>query len=329
MVEVLQCDEFGGPEVLRVVEIADPPLEPDEVRYDVRAFALNRADLMFLRGEHYTIPTFPSCIGQEAAGIVTEVGSAVTRFVVGDRVSALPFFTQRHGVQGRGAVTPEDYLAPLPDGVDFVRGTALWMQYLTPWFAFVEAARLRAGDTVLVMAAASSAGLGALQIARMLGLRTIATVRSERKAEALRRAGADAVVIAGRDDLAAAVRAVSEDRGIAAAFDPIGGDSLSDYADLLAHGATVLGYGTLSDEQPVVPVAAMVRAAAVFHPYSMFNHVVDPEQRDRAVSAISHGLQSGDLDPVIDRVFPFEQYLDAYRYMESNLQVGKIVVSVD
>lgn len=326
MPDVLQVPEFGGPEVLRVVDIEDPPLAPDEVRYDVKAFALNRADLMFLRGEHYTIPTFPSRIGQEAAGVVTEVGSAVRDFAVGDRVSALPFFTHQHGVQGRSAVTPSDYLAHLPNSIEFVRGTAIWMQYLTPWFALTEAATLRRGDVVLVTAAASSAGLGAIQVARHLKLRTVATVRSGAKEEVVRRQGAHAVAVEGRDDLARLVDGVSGGEGIRVALDPIGGTSLLGYADLLAQGATVFGYGTLSDEQPVVPVAAMVRRRALFHPYSMFNHVCDPHQRHRAVGAISRALERGELDPVIDRVFPFREHLAAYRYMESNAQVGKIVV---
>ncbi|SDS80250.1 zinc-dependent alcohol dehydrogenase family protein [Microterricola viridarii] len=326
MPSIVQCHEFGGPEVLRVVECADAPLGPGEVRYDVGAFALNRADLMFLRGEHYTIPSFPSRIGQEAAGVVTELGEGVTAFQLGDRVTALPFFTSTHGVQGTSAVTPAEYLTRVPAALDLEQGTAIWMQYLTSWFAFVEVARLRPDDTVLITAAASSAGLGALQIARLLGVRAIATVRSAAKADLVRAQGADAVVVTGRDDLSAAVRDVSGGAGIAASFDPIGGRSLFDYADLLAEGATVLAYGTLSDEQPSVPVAAMVRANAVFHPYSMFNHMREPGQRARAVAAISAALETGRLAPIIDRVFDFHELIDAYRYMESNAQNGKIVV---
>ena len=328
MSRIVQCEQFGGPEVLRVVDAEDPPLLPGEVRYDVRAFALNRADLMFLRGEHYTIPEFPSRIGQEAAGVVTEIGPGVTGFAVGDAVTAVPFFTQRHGVHGTSAFTPAGFLTRMPREIDFARGTSLWMQYLTPWFAFVEVARLTKGDTLLVTAAASSAGLGAIQIARYLGVHTVATVRTPAKAELLYGQGADAVVVEGNGGLASAVREVSGGRGIDAAFDPIGGDSLLSYSGLLARGAVVLGYGTLSDRQPVVPVADMVRADAVFHPYSMFNHVIDPEQLARATRAILSGIDAGELDPVVDRVFPFAELLDAYRYMESNRQAGKIVVEV-
>lgn len=328
MINVVHCVEFGGPEKLQVNVIEAPPIAADEVRYAVEAFALNRADLMFMFGEHYTVPTFPSRIGQEAAGVVTEVGADVTKFQVGDRVTAIPFHTLQHGVQGDSAITPERYVTTVPAGLEAPHATSIWMQYLTPWFAFAEATTLTPGQTVLITAAASSAGLGAVQIASMLGLRSIATIRTPEKEAIVRAQGATDVVVVGRDNLAQAVQRVSEGAGIAAAFDPIGGDSLHAYSALLAHGAIVFGYGTLSDVQPVVPIADMVRAAATFHPYSMFNHVVHDEQLQRAITAIKSGLEAGTLKPVIDRVFPFTQLIDAYRYMETNKQIGKIVVEV-
>jgi NADPH:quinone reductase-like Zn-dependent oxidoreductase len=320
--------KYGGPEVLQVEEQEQRSLADREVRLDVLAFALNRADLMFIHGEHYTIPVFPSRIGSEAVGIVTEVADGVHEFAVGDRVTAIPFFTTTDGVQGASAVVPADFLTPAPIGLDDAEACSVWMQYLTPYFAFEEVARLRKGDTVLITAAASSAGLGALQMACVLGLRTVATTRSPDKVELLLRSGATAAVVMGSDDLGAEIDRVSGGRGLAAAFDPVGGTSLDGYVDHLARGATVFGYGTLSDRLPEIPVAAMCRAQAVFHPYSMFNHVVDPEQRARGCKVILDAIQAGELRPTIDRVFGFDQVVDAYHYMESNQQAGKIVVRV-
>ncbi|MBU2694464.1 zinc-dependent alcohol dehydrogenase family protein [Pimelobacter sp. 30-1] len=318
-------ERFGGPEVLQSGAFEDRPLGPRDVRLDVAAFALNRADLMYLHGEHYTIPEFPARIGSEASGIVTEVGADVSELAVGDRVATIPFFTQ-DGVQGTSAVFPADYVVPVPGDLDDVHACAVWMQYLTPYMAFKEVRDLGRGDVVLVTAAASSAGLGALQLCRELEIATVATTRSAAKADLLRASGATAVVV-GDDDLSAAIAEVSGGRGIDAAFDPIAGDSLSRYVDDLAPGATVFGYGTLSDEQPVIPVAAMCRAGAVFHPYSLFNHIGIPDQRRRGVELISKAVAGGSLRPRVDRVFGFADALDAYRYMESNAQAGKIVVT--
>jgi NADPH:quinone reductase-like Zn-dependent oxidoreductase len=181
---------------------------------------------------------------------------------------------------------------------------------------------------VLITAAASSAGLGALQLARVLGLRTIATTRTPDKLELLRRNGATSAVVIGTCDIGEEIDRVSGGRGLAAAFDPVGGTSLAGYVDHLAKGATVFGYGTLSDRLPVIPVAGMCRAQAVFHPYSMFNHVVDPQQRARGCKVVLDAIAAGELRPTIDRVFEFDQVVDAYHYMESNQQAGKIVVRV-
>lgn len=324
---VLYFEELGGPEKLRIGPWPRRPLRPGEVRLRVQAFALNRADLMYLNGEHYTIPDLPTRIGSEAVGTVIEVAPGVTGVALGDRVSTMPFFTP-DGVQGDVAVVPADYLAPADDRLGDAQACSVWMQYLTPYLAFVEVCRLRPGDAVLVTAATSTAGLGAVEIARSLGLSTIATTRSPGKADLLREAGATAVAVAGTDDLGRVIAEATGGRGVDAAFDPIGGRSLADYVDHLAQGAVVLGYGTLSDEQPEIPVAAMCRARAVFHPYSMFNHIDDPRQRRGAVRFISDRITTGELTPRVDRVFPFEEAVEAYRYMQSNQQAGKIVVTV-
>lgn len=146
------------------------------------------------------------------------------------------------------------------------------------------------------------------------------------KAEILRESGATAVVV-GDAGLARAISRASEGKGLRAAFDPLGGDSLARYVDHLAPGATVFGYGTLTDRQPVVPAAAMCRARAVFHPYSMFNHVSDPGQRARGTALVGEAIRSGRLRPRVDRVFDFGHVTDAYRYLRSGSQAGKIVVT--
>lgn len=320
--------ELGGPEVLAVEAASPRQVAENDVRIDVAAFALNRADLMFIHGEHYTIPEFPSRIGSEAVGIVTEIGENVTAFNVGDRVTSIPFFTTTDGVQGTTAVLPADYLTLAPAELSDAEACSIWMQYLTSYFAFAEVADIGSEDTVLVTAAASSAGLGAIEIARALGAKVVATTRSEKKRSLLLEAGANAVALMGVDDLGEVIDRTTDGKGVRVAFDPVGGESLSTYVDHLAPNAVVFGYGTLSDLQPSVPMAAMCRTQSVFHPYSMFNHVGREDERRRGVDFILERIGSGALRPRVDRVFAFDQVLDAYRYMESNEQSGKIVVEI-
>lgn len=320
--------ELGGPEVLSVEDASPRPVADNDVRIDVAAFALNRADLMFIHGDHYTIPAFPSRIGSEAVGTVTEIGKNITAFNIGDRVTSIPFYTTTDGVQGTTAVLPGDYLTLAPPELSDAQACSVWMQYLTSYFAFAEVANLGSNDTVLVTAAASSAGLGAIEVARALGAKVIATTRTEKKRSILLEAGANEVALVGVDDLGEVIDRITDGKGVRVAFDPVGGESLSTYVHHLAPNAVIFGYGTLSDLQPVIPMAAMCRTQSVFHPYSMFNHVGRADERQRGVDFILEGLGSGALRPRVDRVFAFDQVLDAYRYMESNEQSGKIVVEI-
>lgn len=318
----------GGPEVLQFDELPLPEPGPDEVRFKVHAFALNRADLMFIHGDHYTLPAFPSRIGSEASGVVDRVGDRVTTFKPGDRVTAIPFYTQRHGVQGEYAVVPEEYLTPWPPGLSEVEACSVWMQYLTPYFALVEEGRLTPEDHVLVTAASSSAGIGTVQLVKMLGAQVITTTRTPDKKAFLNELGADAVIVTDEQDVAGEILRVTSGRGVRLVFDPIGGTSVQRYVEALAPHAIIFAYGSLSDEDPVAPLAPMVRKAAVLHPYSMFNHVNQPAQRSRGIEVITRGIAGGRLRPIIDRCFPYHEALQAYTYMESNQQKGKIVVQV-
>jgi len=320
--------KFGGPEVLAVEAASPRQVGENDVRINVAAFALNRADLMFIHGEHYTIPVFPSRIGSEAVGTVTEIGENVTAFSIGDRVTSIPFFTTTDGVQATTAVLPADYLTLAPPELSDAQACSVWMQYLTSYFAFAEVASLGSEDTVLVTAAASSAGLGAIEIARALGAKVVATTRSEKKKSLLLEAGANEVALLGTEDLGQVIDRATGGKGVRVAFDPVGGESLDTYVHHLAPGAIIFGYGTLSDLQPVIPMAAMCRTQSVFHPYSMFNHVGRADERRRGVKFVLEGISSGALRPRVDRVFAFDQVGDAYRYMESNEQSGKIVVEL-
>lgn len=181
---------------------------------------------------------------------------------------------------------------------------------------------------MLVTAAASSAGLGAIEIARALGAKVVATTRSEKKRSLLLEAGANEVALVGVDDLGEVIDRTTDGKGVRVAFDPVGGESLGTYVHHLAPNAVIFGYGTLSDLQPVIPMAAMCRTQSVFHPYSMFNHVGRADERRRGVDFILQRISSGALLPRVDRVFAFDQVLDAYRYMQSNEQSGKIVVEI-
>ncbi|NKB39275.1 MAG: zinc-binding dehydrogenase [Gammaproteobacteria bacterium] len=326
MNKIVQFKEFGGPEKLQFTSLEPGKLEAGEVLFKVDAFALNRADILFLNGHHYSLPNFPSRIGSEAAGVVEAVGSGVTNFKPGDKVSSIPFHNDAYGTQGEWAIVPEQYLCSWPDSLSAEEACSVWMQYLTAYYALFEVGKLTENDYVLIPAASSSAGIGAIQLTEEAGAKAIATTRTQDKAEFLLTAGASFVVVTEDENLAERILEITGGQGVRLVYDPIAGSFTKAYLDALARHAIIFLYGLLGGDATEVDIVAMVRKAAVIHPYSMFNHVCEAEQLEKGKDYIFSRLLNGSLRPLVDRVFDFEQTLDAYRYMETNQQKGKIVV---
>ncbi|QLC25216.1 zinc-dependent alcohol dehydrogenase family protein [Parasphingopyxis algicola] len=327
MPKIVQFHELGGPEVLKIEEWEAPALQEGEVLLDVAAFALNRADILFFQGLHYTFPNMPSRLGSEASGTIAAVGEGVDDFAVGDKVSTIPFANARYGVHGEQAVAHQDFLAPWPDELSAIEATSIWMQYLTAYYPIVEIGEAREGDFVLVTAASSSAGLGAIEIARDAGASVIATTRSGSKSDAILSAGAHHVIATDKEDVAGRIMEISGGKGVRVIYDAVGGSLYDRYLDALAEDARIILYGLLDDEPTKIDVVKMVRKNAIMHPYSMFNEVRHAERLERGMAYILERLKDGRFKPRInDQVFTMENAVDAYRYMLGGEQIGKIVV---
>lgn len=316
----------GAPRlVIRAVEGREPG--PGEVRYRVHAIGLNRADLAYMQGGHYTATVYPSRICYEAAGTVDAVGEGVSEFQVGDRVSAIPFGDHAYCVGAESAITPADYLGEWPAGYPAAEAAAIWMQYCTAYFPFKELAPVSRGDTVLVSAASSSAGLGAIQIARLLGATVIASTRTPDKQEFLLRAGAHHVVTMSEGTLAEQILACTGGEGVRLVYDAVGGRFMHQYADAVAQDAQIFVYGAVAGDSTIhAPILPLIRKGAVIRLYSLINVARDLAAVRRARLFISLALRAGALRPIVDRVFPFERAADGFEYMQSGAQRGKIVL---
>ncbi len=207
------------------------------------------------------------------------------------------------------------------------------MQYLTAYGALVDIAGLTQGDAAVISAASSSVGLAAIQIARHVGAIPIATTRTSAKRAALLAAGAAAVVATDEDDVAAAIKAASGGDGARVVFDPVGGPLVGRLASGMgrgAHGrpALLFQYGGLSGEATPFPTVDAFRTGLSMRTYTLMEINDDPERLARGKAFVLAGLASGALTPRIARTFPLDQIVEAHRFMESNEQIGKIVVTV-
>jgi NADPH:quinone reductase-like Zn-dependent oxidoreductase len=284
---------------------------------------------MFRNGQYLESPVLPSRLGYEAAGIVDAVGPGTDGVKIGDRVSTIPSFSMgTYGVYGESAVVPAYAVARYPESLSPVEGAAIWMQYLTAFGALIEFGQLQKGAGILITAASSSVGLAAIQIAKSVGALVIATTRGAGKKSALMSAGADHVIATDEEDLVERVMTITSGKGVNLAFDPVAGPSLGALAEAAAPGATIFEYGALSPAPTAFPLFPALAKGLTVRGYTLFEIVKNPEMLARGKQFIYSGLQSGALKPVIDRTFPLESIVEAHRYMESNQQTGKIVITV-
>jgi NADPH2:quinone reductase len=329
MPKIVRFHATGDAEVLKVEDL--PLTEPGngEVRLKVEAIGLNRAEVMYRRGQYLETPELPSRLGYEAAGTIDAVGAGVSGLHVGDRVSTIPSFSMgRYGVYGESAIIPAYAAAPYPDTLTAVEGAGIWMQYLTAFGALIEYGQINAQETVLITAASSSVGLAAIQITKATGASAIATTRGADKKQFLLDAGADHVIVTDDEDLPERVMALTSATGASVVFDPVAGPMLEMIAASAAPGATIFEYGALASGPTPFPLFTALAKGLTVRGYTLFEIVKDPEKLARGKRYIREAIQSGKLKPVIDRTFSLDAIVEAHRYMESNRQRGKIVVTV-
>jgi NADPH:quinone reductase-like Zn-dependent oxidoreductase len=326
---IIQFDEVGGPDNLRFREVPLTAPGPGEVRYVVHAFALNRGDLFWLADTYYNSPELPARIGQEACGIVDAVGAGVSEFKIGDRVCSLVQEEGRYCVNGEFAITPERYLVPWPKGLPAAQACALWSQALTAYYPLVELAAVHAGQYVLVTAGSSTSGNGAIQMARLLGARVLTTSRSLEKRDFLLALGAQAVIATDREDVGERIRQETDGHGVDIVFDTVAGSLMPRYLEGLASGARIFIVGALEGRFELSgPIIALIRSGASITGFSIFNHNLIDAQLARAKWFIGDAIAGGRLTAVIDRIVPFQKTVEAYRFLQTGRQRGKVVVQV-
>jgi len=327
--KIVRFHTTGGPEVLKIQEEPIPEPGKGEVRLNVKAIGLNRAETMFRNGRYLETPLLPSKLGYEAAGVVAAVGPDVDKTWLGKKASTVPAFLMTHyGVYGEVAIVPVSALALYPDNLTPEQGTSIWMQYLTAYGALVEHAHITKGDFVIITAASSSVGIAAIEMVNAEGAISIATTRTSKKKSTLLEVGANHVIATQEEDFLARVREITGGHGARVIFDPIGGEGIELLAQAAALGGTIFEYGALASEPTPFPLFTALSKALIVRGYTLREIFADPKLKAKAEQYVFDHVQAGHFKPRIDRVFPFAEIVEAHRYMESNQQIGKIVVTL-
>lgn len=329
MAKIVRFHQTGGPEVLKIEQVDTPAPGKGEVQIAVSAIGLNRAESMFRSGQYIEEPKLPARLGYEAAGSVVAIGAGVSGFNVGDAVSVIPSFSlNEYGMYGDRVNAPAHAVVRHPASLSFVDASAVWMQYVTAYGALIDIAGLKQGDTLVIPAASSSVGLAAIQIANKVGAVPVALTRGSAKRQALLDAGAAHVIATDEQDLVKEIVAITGGQGARVVFDPVGGPAMAQITQATAKLGIILIYGALSTDATPFPLFDVLGKWLTIRGYVMMEITQDAQRLEKAKAFINDGLADGSLKPLIAKTFPFEQIVEAHRYLESNQQVGKVVVTV-
>lgn len=318
----------GDPSILEIRDVPPRAPGPGEARIRVTSAGLNRADANYRAGIYLMKTPGESRSGFEGAGVVEAVGPGTT-VRVGDRVGVLPssFDVVSEGAAAETMTVSEAVLVPTPSTVSDRDAGAVWMQYLTAWGALVEIAAVGPEDWVVVPAASSSVGIASIQLARARGAQVIATTTSADKVEALRGFAPDAIVNTRTESYVERVREITGGRGARVIFDPVYGPIVNDHIRVACPEAIVFVYGVLDFTPLTLNAGGMLRKNIRLQGYTIGPLLTKPEARARAVAGITQHLEARDFVPAVDSYFPLARIQDAHRRLESNRQIGKVVVT--
>ncbi|MDI1451298.1 quinone oxidoreductase [Polyangium sp. 6x1] len=326
MAHAVRFHETGGPSVLRWEEVAVGDPGPGEARVRHVAVGLNFADTYFRTGL-YPVP-LPSGIGVEAAGVVEAVGEGVTNVAPGDRVTYTGFLDTL-GAYSTERTLPAAPLLRLPEGIRPETAAAMTMRGLTAAYLLRRIWPLKAGDTVLLHAAAGGVGLIVSQWAKLLGLTVIGTVSTEAKADIARAHGCDHVIHYGREDVARRVRELTGGSGVSVVYDSVGKDTFTGSLDSLKRRGLLVCVGTASGPVPPLDVSKLAAKGSVFvtRP-ALADYIADPAEKAELAGELFGHVARGQIRIEINQRYRLEDAAQAHRDLESRKTTGSSIFVV-
>lgn len=326
MSRVVVFDQFGGPDVMHLIE--EPVVEPaaGEVRVRIEAFAVNPLDRMMRSGVSPAPVALPHArLGVEGTGVIDAVGPEVAGLQTGDPVvlTAVPDANIR-GSYAEYTTVPASRVVARPAGLAVVEAAAVWVAYSTAYGALVEKAGMRPGDRVLVTAASGGVGRAAMQIANQIGAVPLAVTRDAAKKDELIAAGAAAVIATDQVNIAEAVRHHTGGSGADIVLDLVRGPGQRELVAAVRPGATLVAAGFLDPRPTPFPDGVPL----TLHTYQSFEHTLDAVVVKRMAAFLTAGVRLGAARPAIDKVFAIDDVVEAHRHLEKGVHAGKIVVTV-
>jgi NADPH:quinone reductase len=321
MTKAIRIHANGGPEVMVWEDVPTPEPGPGEALIKHEAIGLNFIDVYFRTGL-YKAPNLPLIIGQEGAGTVVAVGSAVTNVVPGDRIA----YAGPLGGYATERVIAADRLVKLPDNISFETGAAMMLQGMTAQYLIRRTYTVKPGDTIVVHAAAGGVGLILCQWAKHLGATVIGVVSSEEKAELARAHGAEHTVI-GHAKLVAEVKRITGGAMVPVVYDSVGKDTFAASIDCLAPLGLMTSYGSASGSVPPVDVSMLAAKGSLFltRP-TLATYTTKRSDLERVAADLFEVVSSGVVKIQVNQTFSLKNAGLAHAALESRKTTGSTVL---
>jgi NADPH2:quinone reductase len=311
-VKAIEIEEFGGPEVLRHVEVADPAPAAGEVLVEVSRAGINFADTHATRNDYLAEQSLPLIPGAEIAGRTED----------GRRVAAI----LASGAYAEKAVVPASLLVPVPDEVSDDQAAALLLQGLTAIGLVRNCARIQEGETIVVEAAAGGTGSLSVQIAKAAGAKVIGLASSEEKRELVERLGADATVDSRSDDLGTAIREANDGKRVDAILHMSGGEAFDAELGILAPLGRMVVFGIASREQREVSTAALLRGSKAVIGFWLVHLLSRQDLVVPMIGELMGSVAAGDLEVTVGEVYPLSEAARAHEDLIARRTIGKLLL---
>lgn len=337
MSRTIRFHKFGSAEVLKCEEheVAGPGA--GEVQVRVEAIGISWYDVLWRQNLAPTHARLPAGIGHEMAGIVTAVGEGVNDLSVGDKVASFPGQSANdYPTYGELILMPRSTLTRYPQVLTPIQASVHYTPLMIAYFAYVDLARVKPGQTVLITDASHCAGPSFVQLGKALGVKVIAATKDAEERECLLALGADKVIVTEEQDLLLEINKITQNRGVDVVLDGLGGPQMSVLGDVLAPRGSLVLYGLQGGNHTPFPACAAFQKNIQFFVHCIGNFTGKPEldiaqdeeATQRALRDINQLTADLLLQPLEVKVFPFDQFVDAHRYMDGCPCRGRVALEL-
>jgi NADPH2:quinone reductase len=319
--KAIQVSRTGGPEVLEYADIPSPKPKPNEVLVKISAAGINYIDVYFREGRYPMALPFVS--GQEASGVVSEMGGEVKSFAAGNRVA----YTGIMGADAEFATVPADRLVRVPAGITDQQAAAAMLQGMTAHYLVHDTYPLKKGETALIHAAAGGVGLLLVQMAKNIGARVIATAGAEEKAKLAREAGADEVILYSQQDFEAETKRLTDGKGVHVIYDGVGKTTFDKDLNVLRPRGYLVLFGGASGPVPPFDLVKLSQKGSLFITRPTLGHyIATHDELQQRATAVLDMILTGKVKLRVAHIYPLRDAQQAHRDLEARKTTGKLLL---